>query len=494
MKVVIVGGGISGLATAYLLSGKAKEEAIHELPLNLTLLERDSRLGGKIWSEKVDGFLCERGPNGFLDNRPWTLELCDKLGITDRLLRTNDLARKRFIYSEGELHLIPESVFSFFFKSKILSISGKLRVLLEPFTKMPKVEIDETIAGFVERHIGEESLRKLVGPMVSGVFAGDPYSLSLKSSFPIMAELEKEGDGSLVRAMFRRMKKGRKEKKEGKQVRKGGPTGPGGTLTSFREGMEYLIYVLGERLGESVITGTEVQRIEKGSKEGSPYVIHFKDKNGEGKISADMVILATPAYVTAKVIENLEPTIAKALNEIPYPPVIVVCLGYRKSLVSHPLDGFGFLIPHEERMNILGCLWDSSMYDGRAPEGYVLLRAMIGGARNPELAGLKDDDIIKVVRKDFKGIMGIDTAPDFIRIYRHEKAIPQYTVNHSERMRIIEEALHKHPGLFLTGNSYYGIGINDCVREVFKTVEKVKRYKKDKNGTGILRNYSQSSG
>jgi oxygen-dependent protoporphyrinogen oxidase len=483
MKVVIVGGGISGLATAYLLSEKAKKGEI-ESPLNLTLLEGDSRLGGNIWSEKVDGFLCERGANGFLDNKPWTLELCDKLGISDRLLRTNDSARKRFIYSEGKLHQLPESVLSFFLKSQILSVYGKLRILLEPFTKKPKEGIDETIADFVKRHIGEESLRKLVGPMVSGVFAGDPYRLSLKSSFPIMAELEKEGDGSLVKAMFRRMKKSKEDKKEGKAVKKGGPTGPGGILTSFKEGIEYLIHILGERLGGKVATSTEVQSIEKNPQKDHPYIIYFKDKNGEGKIDADVVVLATPSYVTAKMIEILEPNIADMLNEIPSPPIVVICLGYNRSLISHPLDGFGFLIPHEERMNILGCLWDSSMYEGRAPEGYVLLRAMVGGARRPEMASLKDDELIKLVRKDLEVILEIDVAPEFIRIYRHEKAIPQYIVGHSERMRTVEEALKKHPGLFLTGNSYYGIGINDCVREAFKTAENV---------TGYIKNQIQNS-
>ncbi len=468
MKVVIIGGGISGLATAYLLIEKAREESI---PLDLTVIERDNRLGGKIWSEKTDGFLCERGPNGFLDNKPWTLEICEKLGIKDLLLRTNDSARKRFIYTNHILHQIPSTPLAFFFKSKILSFPGKLRILLEPFTRMPDEGVDETIASFAKRHIGEEALKKLVAPMVSGVFAGDPYSLSLKSSFPVMADLEKEGNGSLVIAMLRRLFKFAKG-----SGGKGGPLGPGGTLTSFRDGIEYLIHTLGERLGNRIVTGAEVQKIEKGMGEGYPYIIYFRDKAGERKVDADVVILATPAYITSKLIEPEDPAISKVLKETPYPPLVVACLGYKRSLISHPLEGFGFLIPHEEKMNILGCLWDSSMYESRTPEGYVLLRAMIGGARNPELASLKDDELIKVVMQDLKVILGINAAPDFIKIYRHEKAIPQYTVGHSERMSIIEDSLNKHPGLFLTGNSYYGIGINDCVREAFKTTGKVINY------------------
>lgn len=441
---------------------------------DIKVLEAENRPGGKIWSEKTDGFLCERGPNGFLDNKPWTLELCDKLDISKSLLRTNDSAKKRFIYTKGRLHKLPESPLSFFFGSRILSLTGKLRILLEPFTKLPEEGIDETIADFVKRHIGDEALRELVGPMVSGVFAGDPYSLSLKSSFPVMAELEKEGNGSLVMAMVKRISKGAIGKRQ--RDKQGGPLGPGGTLTSFREGIEYLTHILSERLGSRLITNTEVQRIEKMQREDHPYTIYFKDKKGEGNFDADAIILATPAYVTAKLIGSLDQVTSNILKEIPYPPVAVVCLGYRRSLISHPLDGFGFLIPHEERMNILGCLWDSSMYESRAPYGDVLLRVMIGGARKPEPAFLKDDDLLMSVRNDLKIILGIDVVPGFVRIYRHEKAIPQYTAGHSVRMKIIEDSLKYHPGLFLTGNSYYGIGINDCVKDAFKTSVKVLDY------------------
>lgn len=472
MKVVIVGGGISGLSTGYLLTEKVNE-GVFRSSLDLKILEADNRPGGKIWSEKTDGFLCERGPNGFLDNKPWTLDLCNKLNIKDRLIRTNYSARKRFIYSEGVLHQLPESVSTFFFKSKILSLHAKLRLLLEPFTKMPKDGTDETIADFAKRHIGEEALKKLVGPMVTGIFAGDPYNLSLKSSFPIMAELEKEGNGSLVKAMFKRAKGSRRN---GAMEKKGGPMGPGGTLTSFKEGIECLIHTLRDRLRESLITGCKVYKIDKGADKDPPYIISFKDINGENKLFADVVIMATPAHITSKVIGVLDPIISKNLDGIPYPPLTVVCLGYKRSLITHPLDGFGFLIPNEERMNILGCLWDSSMFEGRAPEGHVLLRVMVGGATNPESAGLKDDDLLSMVRHDLKIILGIDVVPDFVRIYRHEKAIPQYTVGHSERISVIEDSLNKLPGLFLTGNSYYGIGINDCVREAFKTSEKVMKY------------------
>jgi oxygen-dependent protoporphyrinogen oxidase len=472
MNIVIIGGGISGLATGFFLMEKQTEGKIQSL--DIKIIDADERPGGKIWSEKTDGFLCESGPNGFLDNKPLTLELCDKLDISKSLLRTNDSAKKRFIYTKGRLHQLPESPLSFFFGSKILSFQGKLRILLEPFTKLPEEGIDETIADFVKRHIGDEALRELVSPMVSGVFAGDSYSLSLKSSFPVMAELEKEGNGSLVKAMVKRISKGVIGKRQ--RDKRGGPLVPGGTLTSFKEGIEYLTQILSERLGARIISNTEVQRIEKMQREYHPYTIYFKYKKGEGKFDADAIILATPAYITAKVIGSLEQVVSNTLKEIPYSPVAVVCIGYRRSLISHPLDGFGFLIPHEERMNILGCLWDSSMYESRAPDGYVLLRVMIGGARKPESAFLKDDDLLMAVRNDLKIILGIDVVPDFVRIYRHEKAIPQYTAGHSERMKIIEDSLNHHPGLFLTGNSYYGIGINDCVREAFKTSAKVLEY------------------
>lgn len=241
MHVIVAGGGISGLTTAYYVKKLSEER---NLDVEITLLEATNRVGGKLRSVAEQGYLCETSANGFLDNKPFTLELCDDLGISDSLLKSNDAARRRFIFINGKLRELPSSALGFLF-SDILSWRGKLRIALEIFTKPPQEE-DETIASFVKRHLGEEALKKLVAPMVSGVFAGDPYKMSLKSAFPVMAELEKEGNGSLIRAAIKRMRKAKEMKKKieeaekaGKRVYKpGSAAGPGGVLTSFKEGIE----------------------------------------------------------------------------------------------------------------------------------------------------------------------------------------------------------------------------------------------------------------
>ncbi len=450
-KVIVVGGGISGLATAYYIRKKAKAANVE---LEVTLLEQEQRVGGKIWSIKEEGYLCEWGPNGFLDNKPQTLELCRNLGATPQLLRSNDNARKRFIYSEGTLHQLPENG-SAFLKSKLISWPGKLRLAFEPFGGKPPMDVDETLAAFARRRLGDEALRKLIGPMVSGIFAGDPDTMSLQSCFPRIAELEREY-GSLIWAMIKLAKKKKKEIAEGKAV--ASAAGPGGILTSFRGGIATLTDILRERLGsETVVVGQKVLKVEKG---GS---VPYRVSTESGELEADAVILATPAYASAQMLGELDTYMNHALQEIPYSSMTVVCSGYERNKVRHDLKGFGYLIPKDEGMNTLGTLWDSSIFENRAPAGRVLLRSMIGGACFPKYIQLSDNDILHRVESDLKTIMGIKAPPSFIKIFRHEKAIPQYVSGHGHRLTMLEEKLRDHPGLFLTGNSYRGIGLNDCV-------------------------------
>ncbi|RQW77613.1 MAG: protoporphyrinogen oxidase, partial [Geobacter sp.] len=241
-KAIVVGGGISGLTAAHYLQKKARGAQIE---LEVILLEQEQRVGGKIWSIKQDGYLCEWGPNGFLDNKPQTLELCRELGAAAQLLRSNDNARKRFIYADGRLHQLPENGPAFL-KSKLISWPGKLRLSLEPLMGKPPVDVDETLAAFARRRLGDEALRKLIGPMVSGIFAGDPETMSLQSCFPRIAELEREY-GSLIIAMVKLAKKKKKEVAEGKVV--ASAAGPGGVLTSFRGGIQTITDILAAKLG-----------------------------------------------------------------------------------------------------------------------------------------------------------------------------------------------------------------------------------------------------
>jgi len=452
-KIVIIGGGISGLATAWLLREKGRAAG---KDLEIVLLEKEERPGGKIRSIKDGGYTCEWGPNGFLDSKPQTLDLCRALGVEQKLHRSNDNARKRFIYSGGELHQLPDGAASFL-RSRLISWPGKLRLALEPtpFIAPPPAGVDETLASFGRRRLGGEALDKLIAPMVSGIFAGDPETMSLVSCFPRIAELEREY-GGLIRAMILLAKKKKRDQEAGKVV--SSAAGPGGTLTSFREGIQYLSDALAASLGEIVRPGSAVASVGKGG--GAPYLVTCGDGSEH---EADQVIVASPAFAAAEMLAALDGGIAGTLRQIPYASMTVVCFGYGREQIRRSLDGFGYLIPKKEGCNTLGTLWDSSMFEDRAPEGKVLLRSMMGGACFPEYVSLSDDEVVSRVRGDLAVIMGIDTAPEFVRIFRHPQAIPQYTVGHGSRLQALEEALRAHPGLILTGNSYRGIGLNDCV-------------------------------
>ncbi len=452
-KAIIIGGGISGLSTAWLLRSKAQTSGKE---LEISLLEKEQRVGGKIWSIKSDGYTCEWGPNGFLDSKPQTLDLCRAIGVEGNLHRSNDNARKRFIFSGGELHRLPEGGPSFL-KSRLISWPGKLRLALEPtpFIASAPSGTDETLADFGRRRLGKEALDKLIAPMVSGIFAGDPETMSLVSCFPRIAELEREY-GGLVRAMIMLAKKKKKDIAEGKVV--SSAAGPGGVLTSFREGIQYLSDAMKDSLGGIVRPGIAVTAIEKTGSAG--YLVKCSDGSEQ---QADLVIVASPAFAAADMLAGLDAGISDVLRQIPYASMTVICFGYERDRIAHPLDGFGYLIPKKEGRSTLGTLWDSSMFENRAPDGKVLLRSMMGGACFPEYVKLSDDEVTARVRKDLKATMNIDAEPSFVRVFRHPQAIPQYTVGHGKRLDALDELLKKHPGLILTGNSYRGIGLNDCV-------------------------------
>jgi oxygen-dependent protoporphyrinogen oxidase len=398
--------------------------------------------------------LCEKGANGFLDNKPKTLGLCDSLGIDP--LRSSDSAKKRYIFSDGVLNALPESPPAFL-KSKLLSWPAKFRMLYEVIAgKGPE---DETVADFIMRRLGREALEKLIDPMVSGVFAGDPYKMSIKNSFPRIKELEQDY-GSLFRALLKIRKQRRKDK--------GGTVSvaPPGRLTSFHNGAQSIVDAMADAIGTRLKTGVSVTGIERS---GDWYKLY----TSAGIVEAEVVILACPAHASAGIVRDFDGKLFDTLFNIPYPSVSVVCFGYRREKVEHSLDGFGFLIPHREGKRILGTLWDSSIFPNRAPEGHVLLRTMIGGAQSPELAMLDDDTLIRYVFNDLKPIVSLRAEPDMVRIYRWEKAIPQYVMGHSEKLAVIDERLGSHPGLYVTGNAYRGIGINDCVENSYKLSDKI---------------------
>ncbi len=459
-KIAIIGAGISGLSTAYAIERLAGEAG---LDVEVTVFEREERTGGKIWSIKEEGYLCEWGPNGFLDSKPMTLELCDHIGIQDKLERSNDNARKRFIYSGGILNRLPENG-PMFLQSKLISWPGKIR-LAQEFIKPKRTDgVDETLADFARRRLGAEALDKLIGPMVSGIFAGNPETMSLKSCFPRIHELE-QVYGGLLKAMVKMAKQKRAEVKAGKQV--ASAAGPGGVLTSFVGGIQELTDGTVKALKGKVQTGqavTGLKAIDGG------WELRLADGSN---YDADVVVSAAPSHVLKELTWSLDGELSELLNGIPYAPMNVICFGYEQEKVERDLDGFGYLIPKKEGCEILGTLWDSSIFPRRAPEGHVMLRSMMGGATNPAAVELSDAEVKERTMAELKKIMGIGVEPDFVRIFRHKRAIPQYVVGHADRLAAIDERLKSHAGLILTGNAFFGIGLNDCVNAANKAGEQV---------------------
>ncbi|MBI5420602.1 MAG: protoporphyrinogen oxidase [Deltaproteobacteria bacterium] len=461
-RITIVGAGISGLCTAHYLV-KVLSSAGREA--EIILFEAEKVPGGKMRTIREDGFNMEWGPNGFLTNKPHSLELVKELGIEDRLARSSDLARKRFIYSSGKLHRLPETPQAFF-TSRLLSLSGRLRVLGEPFAPGPPAGVDESLGDFAKRRLGREALEKLLDPMVTGIFAGDPDRMSLRSCFPMIHDLERKY-GGLVKGMIALQKERRRtgEKREMS-------AGPGGVLMSFDFGVQTLIDVMADRLSEGLHAGVAVRKVSR--REGR-FLLSIEENGQRGEIDTDALVLATPAYTAAEALAPLDTALSEALSGIPYSPVSVVALGYEKATLGSPLDGFGFLIPRGERRKILGALWDSSVFPNRAPEGKALIRAMVGGVRGPELAALPSGELIGLAREELRAIMGITAAPLLARAFFHDKGIPQYLVGHGKVLERIDARLSAFPGLYLNSNAYRGIALNDCVLQSRLTAERIAK-------------------
>jgi oxygen-dependent protoporphyrinogen oxidase len=450
MRVAVVGGGIAGLAVAHALRRRAPD-------VEVTVLEATSRPGGNVRSERIDGYLCEWGPNGFLDSVPETLDLVRDLGLAERLHRSDDLARRRFIFRRGRLHELPAGPAAFL-ASGLVSWPGKLRIAGEPLAAA-RPEGDETIHAFASRRIGAEAADVLIDSMVSGVFAGDSRALSLRACFPKMWQMETDY-GGLFRALLAKMKE--------RRVRRGDQLGsPLGTLTSFRDGTEELVQAAAAALGPSLrlrSPGTGVLR------SGARWRV---EANGGAGLEADAVVLAGPPSSSARVVGALDDTLAAELAGIPTAGLVVVALGFEESRLPAPLEGFGFLVPRGEGPRILGVLWDSSIYPGRAPAGHVLLRVMVGGARDPEAVLLDEEELLAVVRRDLRSTMGLSAEPAFLRVFRHPLGIPQYVVGHLDRLARIEARLAHLPGLHLAGNGYRGVAINSCVAEAGPLADRI---------------------
>lgn len=439
MNIAIIGGGISGLSTAFYIKKQRPD-------VNITLFEKKPYLGGKMKTENVEGFLFEEGSNGFLSNKPDTLELVKESGCEDLLLRSSDSARVRYIFKDA-LHKLPESPKAFL-QTPLLSFSGKIRVASEYFRKPKTDDSDETLQSFGYRRVGKEMTDVFLDAMVAGIFASKPDKISANAAFPAVVKLEREY-GGLFRGMLA------KKKKE---------AGPGGVLMSFKGGVSSFI----DRLANSM--DIEIKKdcfVDKVDKEDDKFVVIADDS----KYLFDRVVLSTPAYTGAKLLTGLDSVLAEMLKAIEYSPISIVGLGYEN--LSHPLDGFGLLTTTSSKKEILGVLWDSSIFDDRAPTGKKSLRVMIGGQRDPELALKSDKTLEEIALKGVKETMGISDIPNVVHVKRYKRGIPNYRVGHLQSMEQLFDRLKEHKGLYLSSNAYFGVGLNDCVSNSKKIANEV---------------------
>ena len=470
-RAIIIGGGISGLSTAYYLQ---EEVARSKFDLKIILIEKGNQFGGCIVTDEVDNFIIEGGPDCFLAEKPWALQLCEELGLGDRLLCTNEENRRVFILSRGKLHELPEGFmlmvptsFTPFLKSSLISLPGKFRMAMDLFLPRKRSFEEESLAQFVKRRLGNEALEKIAEPLVAGIHAGTPETMSLRSTFPRFIQLEDEYR-SLILGMLARRKMAAKFTRR--------RSGPKRTMfMSLVNGMMELTDAIEGRLGEvSLLPNKKAVRVNRmgkaGTRDQSPYEVHLE---GGETMEADSLVLATPTYITGELIGEMAGNLSEVVLSIPCVSTATISLVYRGSEIHHPLDGFGFVIPRAEKRKIMASTWTSVKFAHRSRPDSLLLRAFVGGAHNEDLVELDDEKMLEVVQGELMDIMGITAQPFLTRVYRWHKSMPQYTLGHAEKLSRIEENLLHYPGLYLTGCGYRGIGIGDCIHDGKLTAERV---------------------
>jgi oxygen-dependent protoporphyrinogen oxidase len=492
-RVVIIGGGITGLAAAHRVLERSREMGQQ---VDLTILEAGPRVGGIVQSRERDGFLLESGPDSFISEKPAAVELVKRLGLESHLIETNEDHRRSFVVGQGRLlpvpegfHLLAPSRLWPFLRSDIFSWPGKARMALD--LVLPRrglngsidgdannnADADESLAQFVRRRLGQEALERMAQPMVGGIYTADPEQLSLRATMPRFLEMERE-HRSLIRALRKQNRSPTAKESSGSRgssptVRKGAvfadsTSGARYSLfLSFDRGMQLLTDKLQERISSEssirVNTTVESLTLEGDSAAGEPKKWRIKTDQNE-TLNADAVCLALPAYVSARLLSILDAQLASELDRISYASSATINLAYKRADIPHLLDGFGFVVPFIEKRTVMACTFSSVKFAGRAPQGHALLRAFVGGALQPEVFDLDRDELLSRVRADLRDLLGIEREPLFVEVAKWERSMPQYHVGHLELVKRIEGRLASLPGLTLAGNAYTGLGIPDCIR------------------------------
>ncbi|MCC6488474.1 MAG: protoporphyrinogen oxidase [Candidatus Hydrogenedentes bacterium] len=445
VDTAIIGGGVSGLCAAhYLAQAKGRD--------SIVLLEASDLPGGTTRTSAEDGYLLDWGPNGFLNREPKTLQWVDDLGISGKLLAANEAAARRFILKNDRLmEILPPPRF---LATPLLSLAGRVRLCCEPLIRQKANDDPETIWDFAARRIGREAADMMVGPMVSGVFGGDAHQLSLAHCFPRMAAMEREF-GSLFKALLAK-------KRENSAA---SPVGPSGVLTTFQEGIGFLPTHAASTLGDRVLTNASVTSV---SRANGAFRIHVEDG---GEVMSRSVVMAAPAFAAARLLSSMDDALAASLDSIAYAGIAVVCTAFSREAVGHDMNGFGYLVPRNQGKRARGCLWTSSIFPHQAPAGKVLLRTMIGGFTDPGALRLSDSELADIAAHEVHPLLSISGEPELMRIFRHERGIPQYLLHHGECLDAIQNAEKRWPGLVFAGNAYRGVGLNDCVLSAHRAVD-----------------------
>jgi len=469
-KVIIIGGGIAGLAAAVHLKSGAKA---YDKTVEVLLLEKNNRIGGKILTEKVDKYLIEGGPDSFLPEKVWSVNLARHIGLEPKLLPSNDEFKGTFIYSRRKLHSLPEGVMlmvptSFWpmAKSHLITWPGKLRMGMEMFIPRRKSRDDESLASFVTRRLGRECLEKIAEPLVAGIHTSNPDNMSVLATFPRFVQMEQQS-GSLIHGMISAMKNRPHAMLSGPPPKPGAPKMT--YFMSFKSGMQTLSQGCADRIGkESIRLNAGVATIEP---KGKGYAVVLA--SGE-TLEADHVMLASAAYETAELVKGFDGDLAAKLGLIEWSSSATVSIAVRKEDVRVPFKGFGFIVPRVEGRRVNAATYSSIKWSFRAPDDTILIRVFVGGGHHEELVHQLDDaGMVKMVLEELDTILGLKAEPQFSKVYRWYRGMPKYTVGHLDRIGQIDRAVAKNPGLHLIGCSYKGIGIGDCVHEAQIAAEKI---------------------
>lgn len=448
-NVVVIGAGVTGLTAAYMLQQRGH---------HVTILEKNITPGGAIQSIRRDGFLVEAGPNTMLLNDAAVLEFFRRLGIHEDMVDASPEAKKRFIVRGGTPMAVPMGPGEFF-KTHFLSRRAKWRLFREPFVRRADPGAEESVAEFARRRLGQEIVDYAVNPLIGGIFAGDPAKLSVRYAFPKLYHFDRD-HGSLVRGV---LAAGRARRRSGQPRFKT-------RSISFKNGLHTIIDALVRATGDSLYTGVTIESLQP----GAPWHVKVSRAGHVTDIAADAVLVTTPAYATAALpfAGPIPPGLA-TLAEVTYPPVTSVSLGFQRDHVAHPLDGYGVLVPACEGRRILGTLFNSSLFPGRAPRGCVLVTTFLGGMRQPELASLPESELRELVVEELQTLLGVSAEPFFCHVTAWARAIPQYNLGYGRFHAAMDETEKQLPGLFLGGHVRDGVSVGDCIRAGWKLAERV---------------------